>query len=298
MRKIFVYIISYRDNDLINTIADLYCKADRPSEIRTVVFNQYSLIEDKPLSITIQENIRVINVDSTLSKGVGWARNQVQSYLENEEFCLQIDSHMRFEKSWDNKLLRQIELSRSSLPVISTYPPAFIEERYLRHFITKIVLKGFTKEKVPILDTLLIPDCRVERNVPIRGAFVGGCFIFGLASFVKDVPADPESYLLDEEISMSIRLWTYGYNIFHPNEIILYHNWSRKNRSTHWKDALDYQRQYIKGIQKLKALCDNKGEFDESLLGSIRSIDSFVDFCGVDFINGVINRKALQGWYD
>ena len=62
-----------------------------------------------------------------------------------------------------------------------------------------------------------------QPDLPILGAFIAGGFLFGPSSIVGEVPYDPELYFYGEEIAMSARLWTSGFNIYAPNRLLLFH---------------------------------------------------------------------------
>jgi hypothetical protein len=50
------------------------------------------------------------------------------------------------------------------------------------------------------------------------------------------VPYDPELYFFGEEISMTLRAFTSGYDLFHPNEILVWHDYVRADAIRHWDD--------------------------------------------------------------
>jgi hypothetical protein len=60
--------------------------------------------------------------------------------------------------------------------------------------------------------------------------------LFAPAAFIEDVPYDPELYFTGEEITLAIRAYTHGYDLFHPQQHILWHEFSRQYRVKHWDD--------------------------------------------------------------
>ena len=52
---------------------------------------------------------RYEHVEPIYSEGPCWARARIQETFNNEDFYLQIDSHMQFEKNWDTYLIKYIE---------------------------------------------------------------------------------------------------------------------------------------------------------------------------------------------
>ena len=70
-------------------------------------------------------------MDPVLSKGTCWARERVQKFFNNEDYYLQIDSHMQFEKGWDKYMISYISKIKNEghehhqPPIITCYPRGF-----------------------------------------------------------------------------------------------------------------------------------------------------------------------------
>ncbi len=128
--KIFVQIASYRDPQLIQTIEDMISKSKFPENLRIGICRQYHP-DDKFDDLSVYENderFRVVNVLYNESKGVCWARHQVQQLYQGEEYTLQIDSHMRFEQDWDVEMIDMIkELQKDGYdkPLLTGYVSSF-----------------------------------------------------------------------------------------------------------------------------------------------------------------------------
>ena len=45
-----------------------------------------------------------------------------------------------------------------------------------------------------------------------------------------NVPYDPTLYFLGEEITLAVRAYTHGYDLFHPSETIVWHEYTRNGR--------------------------------------------------------------------
>ena len=108
--KIFVQIASFRDPQLSLTIKSMLENAKKPKNLVIGICNQYN--KDDEFNIDEFRNdkrFKIIDVLDVDSKGVCWARNQVQQLYKGEDYTLQIDSHMRFEKDWDDTLIKMIK---------------------------------------------------------------------------------------------------------------------------------------------------------------------------------------------
>ncbi|CAM9888894.1 unnamed protein product [Discosporangium mesarthrocarpum] len=72
---------------------------------------------------------------------------------------------------------------------------------------------------------------------PCPAPFVGAGFIFAHASFLRNIPYDPYVpwIFMGEEILMSLRLWTWGYDIYSPTHNALTHFYLRRHKPKFWE---------------------------------------------------------------
>jgi [Skp1-protein]-hydroxyproline N-acetylglucosaminyltransferase len=153
---IFISIASYRDSELKYTVRDIFRQAQDPSRIFVgIVLQLFDTPEDLELygidqiydasffpscpnylelSQLFHTNIRVLRLDAAESRGPCLARSLAQTLWKDEKFYFQIDSHMRFRRSYDSYLLQiysqceEILLKQGNshlFPVLSTYPQGY-----------------------------------------------------------------------------------------------------------------------------------------------------------------------------
>ena len=128
--KIFVQIASYRDPQLIPTIENMLENAKRPKNLRIGVARQFHP-DDKFDDLSKFENdsrFRILNIPHEEAEGVCWARNLVQQLYNDEEYTLQIDSHMRFAPNWDDemiKMVKQLQKKGYKKPLLTGYVSSF-----------------------------------------------------------------------------------------------------------------------------------------------------------------------------
>ena len=115
--KIFVQIASYRDPQLEPTIKDMLANAKKPKNITFGIARQFSEEDgfDKLEDYRKDKRFRILDIPCEESKGVCWARNLTQQLYQGETYTLQIDSHMRFVKDWDDILIKMIKGLQLSL---------------------------------------------------------------------------------------------------------------------------------------------------------------------------------------
>jgi glycosyltransferase involved in cell wall biosynthesis len=242
-KKIFIQIASYRDPQLITTLRDCISNAKYPENLVFSIAWQHS-VEDEWDSLFEYKNdkrFRVLDINYKDAKGACWARNQLQQNYKEEEYTLQLDSHHRFIKDWDDELINMYEQLRSNginKPLLTSYISSFDPDNDPAGRINVPWKMNFDRF-IPEGAVFFLPasiDNYKELTEPIPARFYSAHFAFASGQFVKEVPHDPDYYFHGEEISIAVRAYTHGYDLFHPHKIIAWHEYTRKNRTKQWDD--------------------------------------------------------------
>jgi hypothetical protein len=297
---IFVQIASYRDPQLIPTIKDMLDKAKYPENLRLGIARQFHP-DDKFDDLSEYENderFRILNIPYTESTGVCWARNQVQQLYSGETYTLQLDSHMRFEPNWDETLidmLKGLQEDGYKKPLLTGYVSSFDPENDPEGRVTepwRMVFDRFTPEGVVFFLPEVIPGWQ-ELQKPIPSRFYSAHFCFTLGEFSVEVQHDPEYYFHGEEISIAVRSYTHGYDLFHPHRIVIYHEYTRKNRTKQWDDDKEWYKKNDKSHEKNRKVLGIDGEKYKGKLkygfGTERTIKDYEKYSGILF-----NKRSVQ----
>lgn len=329
---IFVQIASYRDPELIKTIKDLVDKSDNPKNIRIVVCWQHA--EDESLDIFRNEftesvatvvnktkdhfgneflihkfyyndaKIELIDVDYTKSHGACWARNFIQRLFKNEKYTLQLDSHHRFVNNFDTVMINMLEKlrKRSPKPLITAYLPSYDPDNEPNGRVQeawKMNFDRFIPEGAVFFRPSKMESSELKMDaLPAR--FYSAHFAFADGSFAKEVKHDPFYFFHGEEISISARAYTHGYDLYHPTRIVAWHEYTRKNRTKIWDDHTTINRN--KGLIQLDWVqrnnsCHNRNrilfemdghnrneiDFAEYGFGDIRNVEDYEKYSGINF---------------
>ena len=312
--KIFISIASYCDELLFFTIQDCLSKASKPENISFGIVDQNESSQKERIDkLNLNKQIRYVYIHKLETLGVSWARNISFSLIDDEDFLFQIDSHMLFEEAWDTTLLKQYEKLKdiSQKPIISTYPYGFSFDENAKPTYKKPSDK-YVLVLRPHPDTSLLQDNAVLRfraehkltNEPVLGCHMAGGFIFTSSDFTQEVPYDPYLYFHGEEQSLSVRAYTRGWDIYHPNWIPLYHLYKQINHehlTHHWHKSVESQRalnaEYLKAraIKRINRLLYGDGMKGSAYgLGSTRTLDEFIAFSGIDYKNKTIKTIDLN----
>lgn len=279
--SIYVQIPAYRDSELGPTLLDLYRKAARPEAIRVAVMWQKAPDDRLPPAVRRLPNLELIEVPHERSRGCNWARRTLQRGWRGETYTLFLDSHHRFAPGWDALLKgmhAQLEAGGVERPLITGYLPAYSPEAGLagrRRSPYRIYPAGREAGLLVRLTSHPIPAWRgLDRPVP--AAFASAHLIFARGRFNVDLPWDPSIYFAGDEVAMSLRAHSHGYDMYHPHRVIGWHCYDRRSRVTHWDDHAGWSALQLRSLERLRSLFSGRlrGPYG---LGRRRSRKSFED---------------------
>ena len=285
MNNIFIQIASYKDPELLSTIRDCIKNADFPENLKFCIGWQRD-INDSLEEFTNDPRFIILSIPYKETKGCCWMRNKIQKFYGGEKYTLQLDSHHRFIKGWDTTLinmLTNLQKKGHNKPLITTYVPSYNpekdpEERVLVPW--KINFDRATDDG----QILFIPsyiDNFKKLSDPIPAQFYSAHFAFTLGIFCNEVQHDPKLYFTGEEMNITIRAFTYGYDLFHPHIVVVWHEYTRKNRTKHWDDDKEWWKKDFSSKDHYKTFIENMKKIDPINrygLGKERNIEDYVNY--------------------
>ena len=298
--KIFVQIASFRDPQLSLTIKSMLENAKRPKSLVIGICNQYNKEDEFNIDeFRKDKRFKIIDVLDVESKGVCWARNQVQQLYKNEDYTLQIDSHMRFEKDWDETLInmiKQLQEKGFEKPLLTGYVSSFNPDNDPNERVRepwRMVFDRFIPEGTVFFLPETIPNWQTLTE-PIPARFYSAHFAFTLGKFSQEVQHDPEFYFHGEEMSIAVRAYTHGYDLFHPHKVVIWHEYTRKGRIKQWDVDKDWVNKNNASHKKNRKLFEMDGEvndidFGKYGFGTERTVRDYEIYAGIRF-----NKRAVQ----
>jgi hypothetical protein len=237
---IFVSVAAYRDPELVPTVLDCLANARHPDDLRIVVNWQHRGDEDVSAIAAIPQ-VHLLDRDARDSRGAGWARSEVMSEYRGEDWYLQVDSHTRFAPDFDVRLIELAARTKARKPILSCYPPMYDPsgEEAQGDVPSELFLKRWTDDGLPLLAQRTIENWE-HLDAPVPARFLAAGFLFAPGSFAREVPYDPDIYFQGEEATLSARAYTWGYDLFHPTEVLSWHYYIRSTSPRHWTDTPDW----------------------------------------------------------
>jgi len=300
---IFIQIASYRDPELPITVKSCIDNANKPENLRFSIcrqFRQGDIFDEIP-DYENDPRFKVINVPWKQAKGVCWARNIVQNEYAGEAYTLQLDSHHRFAPGWDTQcidMIKQMQKKGHEKPIMTAYIPSYKpsndpDGREKDPWFMEY--DRFIPEGAIFFLPSTIPDwnTRVE---PMRSRFYSAHFCFTLGIFCEEVRHDPDYYFHGEEISVAVRAFTHGYDLFHPHKVVCWHEYTREGRDKHWEDH-DVDSDESAGFVSVNNACHFRNrtlfgmddtdphafDFGKFGFGTERTLEDYERYAGIKF---------------
>jgi hypothetical protein len=305
-QKIFIQIASYRDPQLLTTLNDCISKSKYPENLVFSIAWQHSVDDewDTLGEYTNDSRFKIIDIDYRDSKGACWARNRLQQNYTDEQYTLQLDSHHRFIENWDEELIgmfNQLKDKGVEKPLLTSYISSYDPENDPEGRVNVPWKMNFDRF-IPEGAVFFLPagiDNFKELSEPVPARFYSAHFAFAEGSFVKEVPHDPEYYFHGEEISIAVRAYTWGYDLFHPHKIIAWHEYTRKGRTKQWDDDKTWGDKNSNSHLRNRKLFEMDGlkkdiDFGIYDFGNVRTIEDYERYAGISFKKRAVQKYTLD----
>ena len=299
--KIFVQIASYRDPQLLLTLRDCIDKAKNPKKLVFSIAWQHAPEDawDNLDEFKDDKRFRIVDIPYLESKGACWARYQLQQNYDGEEYTLQLDSHHRFAQDWDEKLInmiKQLQNKGHEKPLLTGYVSSFDPDNDPAARVQQPWKMNFDRF-IPEGAVFFLPatfDSWDDKSKPLPARFYSAHFAFTVGEFCKEVPHDPGYYFHGEEISIAVRAYTWGYDLFHPHKVVVWHEYTRKGRKKQWDDDPIWVSRNVACHKRNRKLFEMDGEvkdvdFGIYDFGKIRTLEDYERYAGLSF-----KKRAVQ----
>ena len=200
-------------------------------------------------------------------------------------------------------MLKELQDDGYKKPLLTCYVSSFDPDNDPQGRVTepwRMVFDRFTPEGVVFFLPEVIPNWQ-ELQKPIPARFYSAHFCFTLGEFSTEVQHDPEYYFHGEEISIAVRAYTHGYDLFHPHKIVIYHEYTRKNRTKQWDDDKEWYKKNDKSHEKNRKVLGVDGEKIKGKLkygfGKERKIKDYEKYAGVLFSKRSVQQYTIDKKY-
>ena len=306
MERILLHLPAYREPELVPTIKDAMKNATYPERLVFGICRQYHPEDGFDNLDEFKDDPRVKSYDLlyTEAKGLPYARAIInEKILTDEEFVLQLDSHHRFIEGWDVTLIEWYKglQEEGYNPLICGYLPYYNPfndpaERVMEPWLSEAA--SFYPFNTIFIRPTGIPNWQALTK-PFPARFISGHFCFGPNKWAKEIKHDPDIYFSGEELNLTVRSFTHGYDLFHPHRNIIWHATMREERNGKliWDDQSKrgdpmWWKQQDIGRAKIRQLIRveyNGFDLTGYDLGTVRSLRDYEKYAGIHF-----KKKSFQ----
>jgi glycosyltransferase involved in cell wall biosynthesis len=310
---IMLHLPGYRDPELVPTIKSALENAKYPERIHFGICRQYHPDDtfDNVDEYRNDPRFKIKDVLYTEAQGLPWARAIInEELLTDEDYILQLDSHHRFAKDWDETLIRMHNQREKQgyKPILAAYLPLYTPfndpagrtmEPWQQHFVC------FYPHGTIFIRPGLLTGWQ-DMTEPPMSRFLSGHFCFARTEWAKEIKHDPDIYFSGEEINLTVRSFTAGYDMFHPHELVVWHSTMREERDgiLKWDDdakrGVDWWTKQETARAKIRQLFrveDNGFDLTGYDLGTVRTLAEYEAYAGVNFKNKSVQKYTLENGY-
>ena len=311
---ILVHLPAYRDPELVPTIKDALAMAKYPKRIHFGICRQFKEEDgfDNLDEFRKDKRFHIMDVPYKEAQGLPWARAQInENLLTNQDYILQLDSHHRFAQDWDETLLEMHEglEAKGYKPILAAYLPLYdpfkepegrTPEPWQQQFAS------FYPHGTIFIRPGLLTGWQ-DMTEPPMSRFLSGHFCFARAEWAKEIRHDPDIYFSGEELNLTVRSYTHGYDMFHPHKLVVWHSTMREERSgmlkwdDDYKNGVDFTTKQDYARKKIRVLL--RAEKDSTIdltgydLGTTRTLRDYEKYAGFNFKTKSVQKYTLDNNY-
>jgi hypothetical protein len=250
--SIYLSIVSFRDEACPDTLKQAFTGAMYPEKLFVGLVQQNMFEGAKPdpdcyvlfcssevgNKLCNSGNVRLLQMKDSETLGPYMARYFASKLWQGEEWYVQTDSHMKFQQHWDESLIQMLKNAPSQKPVISHFPPpqdGDLANLPVSRICGPVFATSDLEGQIIRFEGSNNYD-EVKLDTPRFAPFVSAGYLAAHSDMLRDVPFDPflPYIFIGEEILLSARLWTSGYDIFSPTDNLVGHHYERNASPKFW----------------------------------------------------------------
>ena len=306
---IFIHLPAYREPELVPTIKDAIAQAKYPKRLRFGICRQYHPDDqfDNVDEFRTDSRFKIVDIPHEQAQGLPYARAKINELITDEDYILQLDAHHRFTKHWDVELLNMHNgLEKKGFkPILTGYLPYYNPfnypaERTMEPWQQQFA--AFYPHGTIFIRPGGIPDWQ-SLTEPFHSRFISGHFCFARSEWAHEIKHDADIYFSGEELNLTVRSFTHGYDLFHPHKLVIWHATMREERSGKlvWDDQSkrgeDWWTKQDQARAKVRQLLrteDNGFDLTGYDLGAVRTLRDFEKYAGIHFKKRSVQKYTLD----
>jgi hypothetical protein len=202
------------------------------------------------------------------------------------------------------KMVKDLQKAGHKKPLLTAYVTSYDPKTYPvgteRAAPWYLTFDRFTPQGAMFFTPAGVPDWK-NRKLPYPSRFYSAHFAFTLGQFCTEVPHDPNYLFHGEEISIAARAYTWGYDLFAPHKVCVYHEYSRNHRpNKSWGDLPQWTQWDVESHARNRRLLNIDGQridgedFGQYGFGNVRTLADYEAYAGVCFFDRSVQQSTLE----
>jgi hypothetical protein len=301
--SIYIQIATLEDNSITPTIVSALATAEYPKDIHigvaATVGDEFFYRTVAPLRRIGSVNVRQFDVRT--ERGLGRGRINSRFAYNDEDYILQVDAHMLFQRGWDTKIAQLFNLAKVVTNNQKTLLTSYLGKYYrVGGVVTTSPRTGYAvwnttpvTKNVPLRSNSVVriadfPDGIVERKTDLfyPSNRVAGHFTFGNKHWAEFQGWTGEEIFWEEETTPAIRLLDKGFSLVYPNaDMPITHRYWEDDRNRQVMDSIfdtvvDIEYAATKHIQKFGR-------------ENAEACAKYADYAGYDIVTDTLTYKTV-----
>lgn len=312
MSTIFIHLPAYREPELIPTIKNALENAKHPKKLRFGICRQFHPDDnfDNVDEFRNDYRFKIIDIPHEQAKGLPYARYRINELIGDEDYILQLDAHHRFIKNWDVELIqmhRGLE-KKGFKPILTGYLPYYNPfndpaDRTMEPWQQQFA--SFYPHGTIFIRPGGFPNWQALTE-PVPSRFISGHFAFTRTEWAREIKHDTDIYFSGEELNLTVRSFTHGYDLFHPHKLVIWHATMREERSgklvwddqskrgEDWWSAQNTARAKIRQLLRTE---ENGFDLTGYDLGTIRTLRDYEKYAGIHFKRKAVQKYTMDNYF-
>lgn len=231
-KKILVSIVNYCDPEFFSTVYSVWKNAKNKNNIYFSLVSEDEIKYDFSFIPENQIIYRFFDI-SQYRGGLCWARNLALNVPFDYDFLMQLDSHTYTNNNWDEdaiKIFERVDSIYEGKKIISHAPANY---EYFENNDINFQVHPLWSMKVLKYSHLIpgfnFPEYAVMENQEISKTYwTSCCYLFAPKKWVDEVGIAADASFNTEEISLSIRTFAKGWDIYSVGTRNMFHHMSHR----------------------------------------------------------------------
>ena len=303
--RIFINIPAYKDPELWLTVKDFIDNAKYPERVFFGITLQSDNIHQDRIQSFEYNNVSLDAIEPGSLVGCQPARKNSHKFYREEDYYLNMDSHMRSIQNWDTEIIREYEFNKEQygISVFTAYAPPYDLSENNETIIDKNITKNPTfkmsESNVDNFYKNLVPQFTSQYTNSgnnVLSPYVSGHFFFTERQVIEKVPFMTDITFTEEEPLMALRFFTAGFNLVTPSKVFVYHRYGRGGRRLFWEDFPEkFFPEDLKSRTFFQELVTNPRIDQMSGLFDVRTIEDYEKYSGISFSSKALHESVISG---